>query len=88
MKCIPMIKKAYYEKDVESLVCIIDNAIPELISLYEELQKLHERQWMNMYKPFGWEELNGRYGATISNLNYVQRTLGKYIMGEKRVFKD
>ena len=56
-----------------------ENSIPYLIKKYEELMEIHEEQWMNTYKPFGWEELEIRYAGVISRLKYAKKTIEKYL---------
>lgn len=82
---IPVIdgmRKAYEDKDAEWLKAVCDEKIPSLINKYSELQLLHEKQWMNIFKPFGWEELDGRYGWVIARLKGAKRRIEAYLSGE------
>ena len=76
------IRKAYEIKDFNRLSDICENLIPYLIKKYENLIKLHEEQWMETYKPFGWEELEIRYAGVVSRLKYAKRTITKYLNKE------
>jgi len=37
---------------------------------------------MNVFKPFGWEELDGRYGWVIARLRGAKRRIEAYLSGE------
>lgn len=75
-------RKAYEERDIEWLKNTAGKSIPSLIEKYERLQLLHEKQWMNIFKPFGWEELDGRYGWVVSRLKAAKRRIEAFVNGE------
>jgi len=81
MEIMGRIREAYSNKDAGWLKKVSDIEIPYLVSHYEQLMLLHEEQWLNIYKPFGWEELNNRYSSTIGRLKYAKRTIDKLISG-------
>ncbi len=82
MKLIPELKESYKNNCTFILRDILENRIPELISKYEKLMLIHEKQWLNTYKAFGWEELNIRYMGTIGRLEYAIRILNEYLEGK------
>ena len=79
IEILQCIRKAYENKDYKYLEETSENSIPYLIKKYEELMEIHEEQWMNTYKPFGWEELEIRYAGVISRLKYAKKTIEKYL---------
>ena len=76
------IRSAYQENDSEWLKNVFETVLPSLISKYCKLMLMHEKQWMESYKVFGWEEINSRYAATIAKLEYAQRRIKGYLSGE------
>ncbi len=88
MQLLPMIKTAYQTNDRMSLQNIAQSRIPKLIKKYEHLMFLHEMQWMKVYKPFGWEELNVRYMGIIGRLQYAQRTILSYLENEIQCIEE
>ena len=78
MELIPKIKSAYQNKNTEKLLEISEKEISALFNKYEVLMLMHEKQWLSTYKPFGWEELNGRYANTMERLKYAERTIKRF----------
>ncbi len=76
------IRKAYESRDLKALECIANEAVPGIKEKTASLSELHEEQWMNTYKPFGWEELGGRYAWILSRLDYVKKILLRFVNGE------
>jgi len=81
MQLMTQLNTAYKAGDKETLSEMSEKLIPELREKYEKIMLLHEEQWLSVYKPFGWEELNNRYGATIARLSYAERIIEKYVSG-------
>ena len=81
MQLIPKLKEAYNIKN-RYVLKDISFKIPDLISKYEELMLLHEKQWLSTYKAFGWEEINVRYSGTIGRLYYLKRILNDFLDGK------
>jgi len=79
MEILQGIRKAYENRDYKWLKETSENSIPYLIKKYGELMDMHEEQWMDTYKPFGWEELEIRYAGVISRLKYAKKTIEKFL---------
>ena len=62
--------------------------IPELISDFEELEAIHQKQWMATYKPFGFEVLDIRYGGVIQRLKSALLRIKAYNDGEIKVIEE
>ena len=73
-------KKAYDEKDVDSLKALSEEAVI-IIEKLKELKRIHRASWMEYNKPFGWEVLDARYGAIISRFETVKEFLDAFIGG-------
>ncbi len=50
-----------------------------LRALAKELHETHRANWFGVYKPFGWEVLDLRYGGLRSRLETMQDRLGRYL---------
>lgn len=81
IRLIQAIKNAYVNGEKEVLSKIAENDIPKLIELFKRVHGLSEALWMSTNKVFGWEELDGRFGAVVARLEYDARVLKKYADG-------
>ncbi|PTX64900.1 glycosyl hydrolase family 20 [Melghirimyces profundicolus] len=80
------IKKAYDQQDVHLLKRIAGEEIPVLAREVENLRNAHRKQWMETFKPFGWEVLDLRYGGLLSRLDTAGQRLLDFCGGKiKRV---
>lgn len=61
------LRKEYTNGNNEYLQNVLNKKLPQLVKWYEELHKLHKKQWMAVYKPFGFEVLSFRYGGLIAS---------------------
>ncbi|GAA6016817.1 hypothetical protein JCM11491_001816 [Sporobolomyces phaffii] len=50
-----------------------------LRSLVKRLHSLHRSNWFAMYKPFGWEVLDLRYGGLINRLETMHERIAAYL---------
>jgi N-acetyl-beta-hexosaminidase len=76
------ISKHYRNGDMDSLKRIAETELPELSERILALKKAHKKQWMETYKPFGWEVLDIRYGGLLSRVEYVIERLVDYTKGK------
>ncbi|GAA5961938.1 hypothetical protein JCM21900_001154 [Sporobolomyces salmonicolor] len=53
-----------------------------LRGLVKELHKLHRSNWFAMYKPFGWEVLDLRYGGLLARLETMHQRIIAYLDAE------
>lgn len=63
------LKQAYDAADIAVLRHLAAEVIPAIAAAVEELRLAHRTQWLKMFKPFGWEVLDIRYGGVINRLN-------------------
>ena len=82
MKLIPAVRELYKADKLDELRDIAEKRIPILKEKYEELKKLHEKQWLSTYKPFGLEEIQLRYAAVIARMEYASEILLMYLNKE------
>ena len=49
-----------------------------------QLWNYHRQMWMGLYKPFGWETLELRYGGLVSRLDTLYRRLDAFLQHVKQ----
>ena len=76
------LRKAYNDKDLDKLYLIANKVIKRLIKNLKELSNSLEVQWEIENKPFGLEIQTARLGALILRLEYVQKTVNRYLKGQ------
>ncbi|SDD11778.1 Glycosyl hydrolase family 20, catalytic domain [Paenibacillus sp. UNCCL117] len=75
------LKRAYDNGDTAALRQIAEVRLPEIAEAVRELRAAHRSQWLRMFKPFGWEVLDIRYGGVISRLDTAAMRLLEYVEG-------
>ncbi|CAO3613155.1 unnamed protein product [Cunninghamella blakesleeana] len=70
---------AYKSKDYMGLFDLTLNRLLPLRKEVDELWKYHRKLWMTMYRPFGWEVLELRYGGLRTRLTTMYDRLIQYI---------
>lgn len=75
------LKRAYDAKDVESLRRIATEVLPQISDAVKALRAAHRTQWLGMFKAFGWEVIDIRYGGVINRLDTASMRLLDYVEG-------
>ncbi|WP_422659361.1 beta-N-acetylhexosaminidase [Paenibacillus sp. EC2-1] len=75
------LKQAYDKKDTAALKDIAENVLPEISQSVQELRAAHRTQWLQMFKPFGWEVIDIRYGGVISRLDTASIRIMDFVEG-------
>ncbi|OAB36035.1 beta-N-acetylhexosaminidase [Paenibacillus glacialis] len=75
------LKRAYDEKDNETLRRIATQTLPTISDAVRELRAAHRSQWLRMFKPFGWEVIDIRYGGVVNRLDTASLRILDYIEG-------
>lgn len=77
--------QAYGRLDYEELMALggyhEKSRLSRLIELVRVMWIYHRELWMSMYKPFGWEVLELRYGGLRSRLDTMHYRLNSFIEG-------
>lgn len=76
------LKRAYDNRDKATLRHAATEGIPAIAAAVNELRIAHRTQWLKMFKPFGWEVLDIRYGGVINRLDTAAVRLLAYASGE------
>ncbi|MGO4348986.1 beta-N-acetylhexosaminidase [Paenibacillus sp. MCAF9] len=75
------LKQAYDSKDNNKLRHIAMNELTAIAEAVRELRIAHRSQWLRMFKPFGWEVIDIRYGGVISRLDTASVRILDYVEG-------
>lgn len=70
-----MLRPAYQQGDKASIREILDTLLPQIRDGVRSLWKAHRSAWHARYRPFGWEIIEGRYGALTARLETLDDTL-------------
>ncbi|MBB6673099.1 beta-N-acetylhexosaminidase [Cohnella nanjingensis] len=73
------LKRAYDAKDCDALQHAATVTLPAIAEAVRELRAAHRAQWMRMFKPFGWEVLDIRYGGVANRLESASLRLLDYV---------
>lgn len=77
-----LIQRAYQSGDREGLRQLCDERLPRALAACEAQHETHRRLWYSLYKPFGWEVLDGRYGWLEARLRSAGLRLRQYLDGQ------
>lgn len=75
------LKQAYDSKDTNTLKHMATSVLPAIAKAVQELRAAHRTQWLRMFKPFGWEVIDIRYGGVISRLDTASIRILDYVEG-------
>ncbi|MBQ6703058.1 MAG: hypothetical protein IJN17_08925 [Clostridia bacterium] len=76
------ISEAYKAGNKKLLHRITDEELPEMKRRVEALYKRHRELWYSVYKPFGWEVEDLRYGSLYAVIDSTIFRLNQYLNGE------
>jgi len=76
------LRKAYKEGNKAYLERVANMELPQLKAWYEEFVTIHQKQWLDTYKPFGYEVLSFRFGGVMARVDYAKSTLDDYLNGD------
>lgn len=75
------LRRYYQAEDRSSMAALVHTELPELVNRVRLLREEHRRQWFAVYKPFGWEVLDLRYGGLLSRLDSAEVRLRDWLEG-------
>jgi hypothetical protein len=73
---------AYKANDKKKLQAIVSGDLSNLRREVNVLWKQHRDRWTSVYKPFGWEVIEHRYGGLSARLETVADRVEAYITGK------
>lgn len=62
--------------------------LPELIERFKNLRKVHMKNWFELYKPFGWDVMDMRYGSLITRINSAIEEIEMYLDGRLQKIEE
>lgn len=89
---------AYKAGDKNALKAFATEELPDLKERVIALRKVHMENWFSLYKAFGWDIMDMRYGSLITRINSAIEEIEAYLSGklerleeleeERRYFND
>lgn len=73
---------AYKDGDHEALANFARVELPELKERFIALRKVHMRNWFKIYKAFGWDVMDMRYGSLLARIDSAIVEIEAYLSGE------
>lgn len=75
------ITDAYKAGDKDALADFAKKQLPELRDRVLTLRKTHRKYWFELYKPFGWDIVDLRYGGLVARLTSAIEGIEDYLNG-------
>jgi hypothetical protein len=72
---------AYRAGDKEALKRFVEVELPELADRVATQRLAHMANWMALYKPFGWDIIDMRYGSLLARIDSATRQVQAYLDG-------
>jgi hexosaminidase len=72
---------AYHRGDSECMHQLMDHDMPEVARQVRRLREFHRQRWHQIYKPFGWEVLDGRYGLLLGGIDTAIWRVREFLQG-------
>ncbi len=82
------LRPAYRNGDAATLRRIAEELIPTLHREVRDLWKADRERWHAQYKPFGWEILEGRYGALLARMETLREKLADWLADPSRRIEE
>jgi len=73
---------AYRTGDRETLTRLCEIELPDLLERVRAQRLCHMKNWMAIYKPFGWDVMDMRYGSLMARIDSAIREVRAYLDGE------
>lgn len=75
------ITDAYLGGRLEEFRSIVQSELPEIARRVRALRLFHRSRWHDLYKPFGWEVIDVRYGTLLASLDSAIVRIQDYLDG-------
>lgn len=73
--------KAYKEGNKTELKRFAEEYLPDLYNRVTELRSCHKKCWFNIYKAFGWDVMDMRYGSLLIRITSAIEQVKDYLDG-------
>jgi len=74
--------KVYKSGDKAELKKYADELLPELRERVAALRQVHMDHWFNIYKAFGWDIMDMRYGSLLARIDSAITVIQRYLDGK------
>lgn len=74
--------EAYKKGDKEALKNFAMDELPELAERVLRLRKIHKENWFRLYKAFGWDIMDMRYGSLLARITSAIEEVMDYLDGK------
>ncbi|WP_042462018.1 beta-N-acetylhexosaminidase [Neobacillus dielmonensis] len=81
------LKAAYDLKDKEKMASLLEE-VKQLTKEVGVLRHKHRDVWFSLYKPFGWEVLELRYGGAIARMETAQWRIHQWIENQIAIIEE
>jgi hypothetical protein len=75
------LRRAYLSRNRKALKEFRDVVLPRLARRVKRLHEIHRAIWFSLYKPNGWEIIDGRYSTLEARLASARMRLDDYLRG-------
>jgi len=75
------ITRAYRAGHRQELQRLVDTELSELTRRVRDLRACHRDQWLMLYKAFGWDIMDMRYGALLARIDSASEQISRYLDG-------
>ena len=79
---------AYRAGDREALKRFVEVELPELFERVKTQRLAHMENWMALYKPFGWDIIDMRYGSLLARIDSAIREVQAYLDGKIETIEE
>jgi len=76
------------EKIKAELAKYADEYLPELRSRVAKLRQVHMSHWFDIYKAFGWDVMDMRYGSLIARIDSAITVIKMYLDGKLSTIEE
>ena len=79
---------AYRRSDRRRVRVLMRRDLPKVMRAVKIMWVEHRALWESTYKPFGFEVLEGRYGALLARLDHFEQRMNDYVSGKVEVIPE
>ncbi len=73
--------RSYKSGDKTELKKFVDEYLPDLYNRVKALRDYHKKCWFSIYKAFGWDVMDMRYGSLLIRIQSAIEQVGDYLDG-------
>ncbi|NLD88328.1 MAG: beta-N-acetylhexosaminidase [Clostridiales bacterium] len=78
----------YKSGDKVALKNFVDSYLPELRERVVNLRRVHMNHWYDIYKSFGWDIMDMRYGSLLTRIDSAVEVVNMYLEGKLSTIEE